>query len=89
MPAEIQLRWPSLIQDVVAKSDQEYLVVCKEGISFATFQRIFCKFISGVLRDEWPISFQVFNHNFSEDFNVLAQPLAYKRKVAGWDEMRS
>ncbi|GGE48840.1 hypothetical protein EV200_10439 [Pedobacter psychrotolerans] len=85
LPLALTSRWNNMIHEVVAKSDQEYLVVCKSGISFKSFEGIFSKFVPGLLKDEWPISFQVFNHDFSDDFTVLAKPTVRKKNMAGWD----
>lgn len=73
LPNEILSRWPKLIQEVIMKSDEKYLVICKASIHFESFERIFTRFISGQLKDEWPISFQVYNHDFSADFTVQAR----------------
>ena len=87
LPDEILSRWPKLIKEVVMKSDEEYLIICKAGIHFASFERIFTRFIPGLLKDEWPVSFQVYNHDFSADFTFQAR-LTEKIKEAGyikWD----
>jgi len=68
LPAEICARWPKLIAEVIAKTDREYVVVCKPLINFETFERIFTKFVPGLIKDEWSVDFQVYNHDFSEDF---------------------
>jgi hypothetical protein len=68
LPAEICARWPKLIAEVIAKTDREYVVVCKPLINFETFERIFTKFVPGLIKDEWSVDFQVYNHDFSQDF---------------------
>lgn len=68
LPTAICARWPKLIAEVIAKSDCEYMVVCKPLINFEVFERIFTKFVPGLIKDEWPVDFQVYNHDFSEDF---------------------
>ncbi len=85
LPTQILSRWPNLIAEVVCKSDQDYLVICKVDISFKSFQGIFSKFISGLLQDEWAVSFRVFNHDFSDDFYVEAKPVIWKKDKQGWD----
>jgi hypothetical protein len=68
LPAEISARWPKLISEVIVKSDREYMVICKPLINFQTFERIFTKFAPSLIKDEWSVDFQVYNHDFSEDF---------------------
>lgn len=68
LPAEIMARWPKLIEQVVMRSDSEFMVVCKAPVSFRTFEQIFSKYVVSLLRDEWPVTFRVYNHNFSQDF---------------------
>lgn len=85
LPLALTSRWSNLIQEVVVRSDREYLVVCKAGISFKSFEGIFSKFVSGLLKDEWPVQFNVFNHDFSDDFTVLAKPTGMKKSKTGWD----
>ena len=68
LPTDICARWPKLVAEVIAKTDGEYMVVCKPLINFEAFERIFTKFVPGLIKDEWPVDFQVYNHDFSEDF---------------------
>jgi len=87
LPAEICSRWPNLVEKVLLRSDTAYMIICKEGISFKSFQRIFSRFVPGLLKDEWTVNFQVFNHDFSDDFSLLAKPLVYKKESFGWEEV--
>lgn len=87
LPQEICSRWPNLVEKVVLRSDTAYMIICKEGISFKSFQRIFSKFVPGLLKDEWLVNFQVFNHDFSDDFSLRAKPLVYKKESFGWEEV--
>lgn len=87
LPHEICSRWPNLVEKVVLRSDAAYMIICKEGINFKSFQGIFSKFVPGLLKDEWSVNFQVFNHDFSDDFSLLAKPLVYKKESFGWDEV--
>ncbi|MGN7986254.1 hypothetical protein ACTJKC_02880 [Pedobacter sp. 22226] len=87
LPEQICSRWPNLVEKVVLKSDEAYLVICKEGISFKSFERIFSRFVPGLLKDEWVVKFQVFNHDFSDDFLLEASPLVDKRETFGWEEV--
>jgi hypothetical protein len=72
LPSEVCTRWPKLIAEVITKSDHEYMVICKPLINFEAFERIFTKFVPGLLKDEWSVDFQVYNHDFSEDFVLEA-----------------
>ncbi|MFD2287402.1 hypothetical protein GJU39_07525 [Pedobacter petrophilus] len=85
LPAALMSRWNKQIHEVLPRSDQEYLVVCKDGIGFKSFEGIFSRFVSGLLKDEWPINFRVFSHDFSEDFTLLAKPAQSKKNTVGWD----
>ncbi|SDG74123.1 hypothetical protein SAMN05421827_11097 [Pedobacter terrae] len=87
LPKEICSRWPNLVEKVVLRSDTAYMIICKEGISFKSFQRIFSRFVPGLLKDEWAVNFQVFNHDFSDDFSLRAKPLVYKKESFGWEEV--
>lgn len=85
LPSALMSRWNKQIHEVVPRSDQEYLVVCKAGIGFKSFEGIFSRFVSGLLKDEWPINFRVFSHDFSEDFTLQAKPSVWKKNAVGWD----
>lgn len=87
LPGEICSRWPNLVEKVILNSDTTYMVICKEGISFNSFERIFSRFVPGLLKDEWAVKFQVFNHDFSDDFLFEARPLVYKKEIFGWEEV--
>ncbi|MCX2586294.1 hypothetical protein [Pedobacter sp. MR22-3] len=86
LPLALTSRWGNLIHKVIIKSDREYLVVCKADISFRSFEGIFSKFVSGLLKDEWSVTFQVFNHDFSDDFTVQAKPTVRQKNKTGWDQ---
>ncbi|WP_293304270.1 hypothetical protein [Pedobacter sp. UBA5917] len=68
LPAEIISRWPKLVHQVIANSDHEYMVVCQPDINFELFERVFFQFVPDMLKDEWQISFRVYNSDFSNDF---------------------
>ena len=68
LPIEIKLRWPKLIEEIIANSDSEYLVVCKPFVNFRSFEKMFEKFVPAMIKDEWAINFKVYSHDFSEDF---------------------
>jgi hypothetical protein len=87
LPEELCLRWPSQIEKVVVSSDTGYLVICKAGISFKSFEGIFSRFVPGLLKDEWSVKFQVFNHDFSDDFLLEAKPMVKKKDSYGWEEV--
>ncbi len=84
LPAALISRWNNQIQEVVTRSDQEYLVICKAGISFSSFEGIFSRFVICLLKDEWPVNFRVFSHDFSQDFSLLAKPVVLKKHTLGW-----
>lgn len=71
LPEEIKLRWADQVQEVIAKSDQHYLVICKVDIPFSRFEKVFRNFISELVKDEWQIRFVVYNAVLSDDFEVI------------------
>ncbi|KQM69232.1 hypothetical protein ASE74_04255 [Pedobacter sp. Leaf216] len=87
LPEEICSRWPDLVEKVVLRCDADYMVICKEGISFKSFEQVFSKFIPGLLKDEWAVKFQVFSHDFCDDFLLEARPLVYKKQKFGWQKV--
>ncbi len=68
LPNEIKLRWPKLVEEIIVKSDSEYMVICKPFVNFRSFEKLFEKFVPPMIKDEWEISFKVYNHDFGEDF---------------------
>jgi len=87
LPEQLCQRWPKQIETVVARSDAEYLVICKAALNFKSFEGIFSRFVPGLLQDEWSVSFRVFNHDFSEDFSLLAAPTGISRASYCWGEL--
>ncbi|WP_175636391.1 hypothetical protein [Pedobacter ghigonis] len=85
LPAQLLSRWGNVIAEVVTKSDHEYLIICKEEVSFRSFVTIFSKFVSTMLKDEWPVSFKLFNADFSEDFELTAHPVKASYSF-GWKD---
>ena len=68
LPDDIKLRWPEQVQEVIAQSDDRYLVICKAGLNFERFERVFRNFISDLIKDEWKIRFVVYNAEMTADF---------------------
>lgn len=85
LPEQLLSRWGNVIAEVITKSDEEYLIICKERVSFRSFTSIFSKFVSTMLKDEWPVRFQLFNADFSEDFEITAQPVKASYSF-GWKD---
>lgn len=85
LPEQLLSRWGNVIAEVITKSDDEYLIICKERVSFRSFTSIFSKFVSTMLKDEWPVRFQLFNADFSEDFEIMAQPVKTSYSF-GWKD---
>lgn len=71
LPNEICTRWEKQIAEVIAESDHSYLVICKPDINFAAFTKIFSRFIPGLLKDEWKITFKIYSHDFNEDLQLV------------------
>jgi hypothetical protein len=68
LPDKIKLRWPTLIEEIVVKSDAEYMVICKAFVDFRAFEKMFEEFVPDMIKEEWAINFKVYSHNFDEDF---------------------
>jgi len=85
LPVELMSRWGNVIAEVVTQSDAEYLIVCKEAVSFRSFTGIFSKFVSALLKDEWPVRFRLFNSDFSEDFELTVHPVKASYSF-GWKD---
>lgn len=71
LPALITQRWSEYVQQVVVVSDQEYLVICIDGIDLAHFEKLFRGSISELIKDEWKICFKVYDALMSADFEVV------------------
>lgn len=71
LPGEIKIRWADNVQEVVVQGDDCYLVICKAGIEFERFEKIFRGFIGEMLKDEWQIRFRVYNSDMSADFEII------------------
>ena len=85
LPIEIKLRWPKLIEEIIANSDSEYLVVCKPFVNFRSFEKMFEKFVPAMIKDEWAINFKVYSHDFSEDF---IKKLSQKEEKSGYQSIQ-
>lgn len=70
LPDKIKLHWEEWVAEVIMHNDSNYMVVCKEGIEFEHFKRMFCAYIPELVEEEWTIVFNVYNAGFSEDFKV-------------------
>lgn len=84
LSVQIIARWSNVIAEVITKSDDEYLIICKEHVGFKSFGTIFSRFIPTMLKDEWPVRFQLYNHDFSEDLALVAQPVKESSYGFGW-----
>lgn len=76
LPEEIKTHWEAYVQQVIAQGDQQYLVVCKNGIDFARFERLFRAYIVNLVRDPWEIRFRVYDAVMSDDFEVVVKGLS-------------
>ena len=73
LPMEIKIHWEAYVHEVIAQGDSQYLVVCKTGIDFERFERLFRAYIMNLVRDPWEICFQVYNAGMSADFEVVVK----------------
>ncbi|PYF74049.1 hypothetical protein [Pedobacter nutrimenti] len=70
LPWDIKLHWKTDVQEVIAQGDDQYLVICRPGIDFDSFERLFRECIADLLKDRWEICFKVYNAQMSADFEV-------------------
>ena len=73
LPAALKEYWEVYVKEVIAQGEDQYLIVCKEGIDFKRFEKIFRACILNLLRDPWEIRFMVYNAMMSDDFEVIAK----------------
>jgi len=71
LAAELKQHWGAYVQEAIAQGENQYLVICKEGIEFERFERLFRAYIINLVRDPWKIRFRVYNARMSEDFEVF------------------
>lgn len=71
LPMTIRNRWPDEVMEIVAQGDNSYLVVCKDGIDFERFEKVFRAYLPGLVKDEWTICFRVYDAGMNADFEVL------------------
>lgn len=70
LPAKIKEHWESYILEVLTQSDALYLIICKHGIDFERFKKLFWGYIGELIKDPWQIRFRVYNADMSDDFEV-------------------
>lgn len=63
-------KWEDFIEQVIMKSDSEYIIVARSGINFMAFKRFFSEYIGNLVEDEWAVEFKVYNADFDDDFLV-------------------
>jgi hypothetical protein len=71
LPGQITQRWSEYVQQVIAISDCEYLVICTDGIDLERFKKLFSGSVSELIKDEWKVRFRVYDALMSADFEVL------------------
>ncbi|NRF37493.1 hypothetical protein [Pedobacter foliorum] len=72
LPSDIKMHWEAYLQEVIMLSDLEYMVICKPGICFESFEKLFRTSIGLLIKDEWQILFRVYNAGMSDDFELVA-----------------
>ncbi|WP_316757628.1 hypothetical protein [Pedobacter aquatilis] len=88
LPPVVLSRWPDDLAEVVVQSESDYLLICKLGRDFASFERIFRAFISGLIRAEGLFSFKVFDAGFDRDFELSVEAKAAPAGYAGIEKWR-
>lgn len=78
LPEAISLHWPAIVREVVVVSDSEYLVICRPGIDFGRFVRLFTAYVPHLLKDEWQIVFKIYDSDMSEDIQLVAERFVAK-----------
>lgn len=71
LPAKIKEHWELYVQEVITKSDTLYLIVCKPGIDFDRFKKLFWGYIGELIKDPWEVRFSVYNADMTDDFEVI------------------
>ena len=77
LPEEIKKHWSPYVHEAIAQGDHEYLVICKPGIDFERFEKVFRSYIAGLVRDQWEIRFRIYDAAMSHDFEVLVNSSIY------------
>ncbi|MDQ1142471.1 MAG: hypothetical protein ABWZ79_06430 [Pedobacter agri] len=70
LPKLIKNRWKDFVAEVVVQSESNYLIVTKADIDFETFERIFSDFVPQLIKEEWPITFKVYDAGFNQEFEL-------------------
>lgn len=71
LPTKIKEHWEIYVQEVVIQSDALYLIICRQGIDFDRFKKLFWGYIGELIKDPWQIRFRVYNADMSDDFEVV------------------
>lgn len=73
LPQELKVHWEAYVQEVIAQGDAQYLVVCKDGIDFEQFEKLFRACVINLVRDPWDICFRVYDAGMSADFELVVK----------------
>lgn len=71
LPAKIKEHWAIYVEAVITQNDALYLIVCKQGVDFDRFKKLFWGYIGQLIKDPWKIRFRVYNADMSDDFEVI------------------
>ncbi|MCZ4244069.1 hypothetical protein [Pedobacter punctiformis] len=71
LPNEIKMHWVKYVEEVLATSDDFYLVVTKPKINFDRFEKAFKNYIDNLVKDKWQVTFRVCDAGFNHEFIVL------------------
>ena len=81
LPDNLKTHWQEYIHEAVAQADNQYLIICKSGVDFERFEKLFKAYIPALVNDEWEIRFSLYDATMSSDFEVLVK----KRKQYAWN----
>lgn len=73
LPEKIKAHWENEVNEVIAQSDERYLVICRAEVDFASFAKLFRSYIHLLVKDPWEIKFNVYNADMSLDFEIFVQ----------------
>ena len=73
LPLEIEKHWSDKVQKAIAQADDKYMVICKPGINFDRFEKVFRTYIPSLVADDWQISFHVYDAEMSNDFEATVK----------------
>lgn len=73
LPVAIKKHWADDVQETIAQGDDQYLVICRPGVNFHRFEKVFRNYVHELVKDSWEIRFRVYDAEMSNDFEVFVK----------------